>query len=80
MRDERAVDRRRPQSKMSRQPALQRTPVAAAASFCLAATEGNFTVAARALGLSPSTVWQQVRRWNANSAPGCCAARGGWSN
>jgi DNA-binding transcriptional LysR family regulator len=30
-------------------------------SFCLAATEGNFTAAARALGLSPSTVWQQVR-------------------
>jgi DNA-binding transcriptional LysR family regulator len=30
-------------------------------SFCLAATEGNFTTAARALGLSPSTVWQQVR-------------------
>jgi DNA-binding transcriptional LysR family regulator len=30
-------------------------------SFCLAATEGNFTEAARALGLSASTVWQQVR-------------------
>jgi DNA-binding transcriptional LysR family regulator len=30
-------------------------------SFCLAATEGNFTSAARALGLAPSTVWQQVR-------------------
>jgi DNA-binding transcriptional LysR family regulator len=30
-------------------------------SFCLAATDGNFTTAARALGLSPSTVWQQVR-------------------
>jgi DNA-binding transcriptional LysR family regulator len=30
-------------------------------SFCLAATEGNFTTAARALGLSASTVWQQVR-------------------
>jgi DNA-binding transcriptional LysR family regulator len=30
-------------------------------SFCLAATEGNFTSAAKALGLSPSTVWQQVR-------------------
>jgi DNA-binding transcriptional LysR family regulator len=30
-------------------------------SFCLAATEGNFTSAARALGLSASTVWQQVR-------------------
>jgi DNA-binding transcriptional LysR family regulator len=29
--------------------------------FCLAATEGNFTSAARALGLSASTVWQQVR-------------------
>jgi DNA-binding transcriptional LysR family regulator len=30
-------------------------------SFCVAATEGNFTAAARALGLSASTVWQQVR-------------------
>src|SRR6516225_10530593 len=30
-------------------------------SFCMAATEGNFTTAARALGLSASTVWQQVR-------------------
>jgi DNA-binding transcriptional LysR family regulator len=30
-------------------------------SFCLAATEGNFTSAARALGLAASTVWQQVR-------------------
>jgi DNA-binding transcriptional LysR family regulator len=30
-------------------------------SFCLAAAEGNFTSAARALGLSTSTVWQQVR-------------------
>jgi DNA-binding transcriptional LysR family regulator len=30
-------------------------------SFCLAATEGNFTLAAKALGLSASTVWQQVR-------------------
>jgi DNA-binding transcriptional LysR family regulator len=29
--------------------------------FCLAATEGNFTSAARALGLSASTVWEQVR-------------------
>lgn len=30
-------------------------------SFCLAATEGSFTSAAKALGLSASTVWQQVR-------------------
>src|SRR5262245_11603211 len=30
-------------------------------SFCLAATEGAFTSAAKALGLSASTVWQQVR-------------------
>jgi DNA-binding transcriptional LysR family regulator len=30
-------------------------------SFCLAATEKNFTTAARSLRLSPSTVWQQVR-------------------
>jgi DNA-binding transcriptional LysR family regulator len=29
--------------------------------FCLAATEGSFTSAARMLGLSASTVWQQVR-------------------
>lgn len=30
-------------------------------SFCVAAMEGNFTAAARALGLSAPTVWQQVR-------------------
>jgi len=30
-------------------------------SFCLAATERNFTAAARALGVSAPTVWQQVR-------------------
>jgi DNA-binding transcriptional LysR family regulator len=30
-------------------------------SFCAAATESNFTEAARSLGLSCSTVWQQVR-------------------
>jgi LysR family cyn operon transcriptional activator len=30
-------------------------------SFCLAATERNFTSAAKALGLSASTVWQQIR-------------------
>jgi DNA-binding transcriptional LysR family regulator len=30
-------------------------------SFCVAATEGNFTTAATALGLSVSGVWQQVR-------------------
>src|ERR1700682_4064386 len=30
-------------------------------SFCLAATEGNFTTAAKVLGLSAPTVWQQVR-------------------
>lgn len=30
-------------------------------SFCVAATEGNFTAAAKALGLSAPTVWQQVR-------------------
>src|SRR5215475_7854408 len=30
-------------------------------SFCVAATEGNFTAAATALGLSVSGVWQQVR-------------------
>jgi DNA-binding transcriptional LysR family regulator len=30
-------------------------------SFCIAATDGNFTSAAKALGLSASTVWQQVR-------------------
>lgn len=30
-------------------------------SFCLVATEGNFTIAAAALGLSTSAVWQQVR-------------------
>jgi len=30
-------------------------------SFCLAAIDGNFTTAARAPGLSATTVWQQVR-------------------
>src|SRR5262249_49546729 len=30
-------------------------------SFCLAATQGNFTAAAKALGLSAPTVWEQVR-------------------
>lgn len=30
-------------------------------SFCLVATEGNFTAAATALGISVSAVWQQVR-------------------
>lgn len=30
-------------------------------SFCVAATTGNFTAAAAALGLSVSAVWQQVR-------------------
>jgi len=30
-------------------------------SFCLAATERNFTTAAKALGLTAPTVWQQVR-------------------
>ncbi|MBL8796377.1 MAG: LysR family transcriptional regulator [Planctomycetia bacterium] len=30
-------------------------------SFCLAATEGNFTTAAKILGISAPTVWQQVR-------------------
>jgi DNA-binding transcriptional LysR family regulator len=30
-------------------------------SFCLAASQGNFTAAAKGLGISASTVWQQVR-------------------
>jgi DNA-binding transcriptional LysR family regulator len=30
-------------------------------SFCVAATQGNFTEAAKVLGLSPPTVWEQVR-------------------
>src|SRR5213592_1177971 len=30
-------------------------------SFCLAASQGNFTVAAKSLGISAPTVWQQVR-------------------
>jgi DNA-binding transcriptional LysR family regulator len=30
-------------------------------SFCLAATQGSFTAAAQALGVSTSAVWQQVR-------------------
>ena len=31
-------------------------------SFCVAATEASFTAAARRLGISTPTVWQQVRR------------------
>ena len=30
-------------------------------SFCVAATQANFTAAAKVLGLSPPAVWQQVR-------------------
>ena len=37
---------------------LQLTPLR---SFCLVAREGNFSKAAKALKLSTSAVWQQVR-------------------
>ena len=49
-------------------------------SFCLAATDGNFTSAAKALGLSASTVWQQVRalerdlKTERGSATGACVS------
>jgi DNA-binding transcriptional LysR family regulator len=46
---------------MSQSPRYKEIQLAQLRSFCLAATEGNFTSAARALGLSASTVWQQVR-------------------
>ena len=46
---------------MSQSQRYKEIQLAQLRSFCLAATEGNFTSAARALGLSASTVWQQVR-------------------
>lgn len=46
---------------MNRDHRYKEIQLAQLRSFCLAATEGNFTAAAKALGLSASTVWQQVR-------------------
>jgi DNA-binding transcriptional LysR family regulator len=46
---------------MSQSQRYKEIQLAQLRSFCLAASEGNFTSAARALGLSASTVWQQVR-------------------
>jgi DNA-binding transcriptional LysR family regulator len=46
---------------MSKDHRYKEIQLAQLRSFCLAATEGNFTAAAKALGLSASTVWQQVR-------------------
>jgi DNA-binding transcriptional LysR family regulator len=46
---------------MSLNPRYKEIQLAQLRGFCLAATEGNFTSAAKALGLSASTVWQQVR-------------------
>jgi DNA-binding transcriptional LysR family regulator len=46
---------------MTRDRRYKEIQLAQLRSFCLAATEGNFTSAARALGLSASTVWHQVR-------------------
>jgi DNA-binding transcriptional LysR family regulator len=45
-------------------------------TFCLAATEGNFTVAARSLGLSVPTVWQQVRALEAQMETSLLRRRG----
>src|SRR5215472_13075199 len=47
--------------RMNPRPRYKEIQLAQLRSFCLAATEGNFTAAAKALGLSASTVWQQVR-------------------
>jgi DNA-binding transcriptional LysR family regulator len=46
---------------MTRDRRYKEIQLAQLRSFCLAATEGNFTSAARVLGLSASTVWHQVR-------------------
>jgi hypothetical protein len=46
---------------MGRSMRYQEIQLAQLRSFCLAATEGNFTSTAKALSLSASTVWQQVR-------------------
>jgi DNA-binding transcriptional LysR family regulator len=46
---------------MSQSQRYKEIQLAQLRSFCVAAREGNFTSAARALGLSASTVWQQVR-------------------
>ena len=48
-------------SLMSQNHRYKEIQLAQLRSFCLAATERNFTSAAKALGLSASTVWQQVR-------------------
>jgi DNA-binding transcriptional LysR family regulator len=46
---------------MSLSPRYKEIQLAQLRSFCVAATEGNFTTAAKTIGLSASTVWQQVR-------------------
>jgi DNA-binding transcriptional LysR family regulator len=46
---------------LSQGPRYKEIQLAQLRSFCLVATEGSFTSAAKALGLSASTVWQQVR-------------------
>lgn len=46
---------------MSRSHRYKDLQLAQLRSFCLAATDGNFTTAAKALGLSVTTVWQHVR-------------------
>src|SRR5438105_4559730 len=45
-------------------------------SFCVAATEENFTSAAKVLGLSPPAVWQQVRALERELATSLLRRRG----
>ncbi len=50
-----------PPSDMNRTDRYKEIQLPQLRSFCVVATEGNFTAAARRLGLSTPTVWQQVR-------------------
>src|SRR5262249_8534322 len=54
-------DRGKAGNRMRRPRVYKGIQLAQLRSFCLAAAEGNFRAAARLLGLSVPTVWQQVR-------------------
>src|SRR5436309_2199100 len=58
---ERASDPVRWRAGMKRSYGYKNIELRQLRSFCLAATQSNFTVAAEALGLSVPTVWEQVR-------------------
>src|SRR5262245_47312669 len=49
------------QHRMARNDSYKELELRQLRSFSLAATEGNFSTAAQALGLSVTTVWEQVR-------------------